>query len=202
MGRDRWRACLQDGLKIDLTYLARRGFVRPGALTGPTGISWTHSYWGQVASGLIWADMTGDGEGFFRIRIGDLDQRLILVALPRNFGGHQWYFMCPVTNRRASVLWKPPGATRFCSRQTWRRRVAYVSQYRSPVDRAWAGKTRIKSRLIADLDPDEWDLPPKHKWMRWNSYNRYVARYDRYEDLIDRQVCCAASKFLTKWKTV
>jgi hypothetical protein len=23
-------------------------------------------------------------------------------------------------------------------------------------------------------DPDEWDLPPKPKWMRWHTYNRYV----------------------------
>src|SRR5262249_29311982 len=33
----------------------------------------------------------------------------------------QWFFQCPATYRLATVLWKPPGAGRFCSRQTWDR---------------------------------------------------------------------------------
>ena len=37
------------------------------------------------------------------------------------------------------------------------------------------GKRGSSPRLIADLDPDEWDLPPKPKWMRWATYNRYSA---------------------------
>jgi hypothetical protein len=44
--------------------------------------------------------------------------------------------------------------------------VAYQSQFNDATHRAHAGKARIKSRLIANLDPDEWDLPPKPKWMR------------------------------------
>ena len=202
MGRSRQRACLQDGLKLDLNNMARRGFVRPGALTGPIGINWTHGYWGRVASGLLWADMTGDWEGSFRVQLGDLDQRIMLIARPRNFGGHQWYFMCPQMNRRASVLWRPPGATRFGSRQVWPRRVAYASQYRSPTDRAWAGKSRIKAKLIADQDPDAWDVPPKPKGMRWATYNRYVEQDDHYEDLLDREIAWATSMLLARWKDV
>ena len=70
--------------------------------------------------------------------------------------------------------------------QAWGRRVvAYRSQFRGADDRAHAGKARIKVRLIGDCDPDEWDLPPKPKWMRWRTYNRYVDRYDAYEDILD-----------------
>jgi hypothetical protein len=29
------------------------------------------------------------------------------------------------------------------------------------MDRAYLGMERIKRRLIGDLDPQEWDLPPK-----------------------------------------
>jgi hypothetical protein len=36
-----------------------------------------------------------------------------------------------------------------------------------------------------DCDPDEWDLPPKPKWMRWSTYNRYVERYDAYEAILE-----------------
>ena len=161
-----------------------------------TWIKWTHPYWGDIASGLISADMTGQFEGWFRIQVGGLDQRIRLVPERRHFGGRQWYFICPVKNRRASVLWKPSGATRFCSRQTWGRQVAYRSQFHDATDRAHAGKARIKARLIADLDPDEWDLPPKPKWMRWATYQRYECLCDQYEEVLDPGCIALAAKFL------
>jgi hypothetical protein len=34
-------------------------------------------------------------------------------------------------------------------------------------DRCAEGK--IKSRLIGNPNPDEWDLPPKPRWMRWRT---------------------------------
>jgi hypothetical protein len=83
------------------------------------------------------------------------------------------------------VLWLPPGATRFCSRQTWRGQVAYASQFESPVDRAHRGKAKIKAQLIGTCDPAAWDLPPKPKWMRWSTYQRFVERFDQYEDSLD-----------------
>ena len=128
--------------------------------------------------------MEGKYEGWLRIQLGSLDQTIILVPKPRHFGGHQWYFVCPVMNRYASVLWLPPGAERFCSRGAWGKQVAYASQFADPDNRAHRGQAKIKSRLIADLDPDEWELPPKPKWMRWRTYNRYVERYNAYEEIL------------------
>jgi len=37
--------------------------------------------------------------------------------------------------------------------------------------------------LIGDLDPDDWELPPKPKWMRWRTYNRLAERFDAYDDM-------------------
>jgi hypothetical protein len=88
----------------------------------------------------------------------------------------------------------PPGATCFCSRQAWGRQVAYASQYEDTDGRAHLGKDKIKSRLIADLNPDEWDLPPKPKWMRWPTYHRYVEKFDRYEELLDLRLIKAANR--------
>jgi hypothetical protein len=48
--------------------------------------------------------------------------------------------------------------------------------------------------LIGDCDPEEWDLPPKPKWMRWHTYNRYVKRYDAYEDILDQRIVSLAAK--------
>ena len=122
MPRPRQRACLDQGLKLDLNRLVRQGLVRPGFTTGPNVIRWTYTYTGEeIASGIIGSSMEREYEGWLRIHIGSLDQRIILVPRPRHFGGRQWYFVCPVMNRRCSVVWMPPGAKRFCSRQTQRR---------------------------------------------------------------------------------
>ena len=198
MARSRERVCLQDGLKLDLNRLALDGFVKRGANIGIRGIRWTHSYWGEIASGMISADMSGDQTGWFRVQLGSLDQRIILLPRARHFGGRQWYFVCPATNRLASAVWKPPGASRFCSRQTWGRNVAYQSQFSDSTNRAHGAQAKIKSRLIADLDPDEWDFPPKPKWMRWSTYNRYSERYDHYEDILDYGCVALAAKFFGK----
>jgi hypothetical protein len=101
MPRPRERVCLQDGLKLDLNRLARKGFIQPGANIGARGIAWTHSYWGEIATGIISADISGESEGWLRIKLGNLDQRITLVARPRRFDGKQWYFVCPVRNRLA-----------------------------------------------------------------------------------------------------
>ena len=91
MPRPRERVCLQDGLKLDLNRLARQGFIRRGANIGSRGIRWTHSYWGEIATGTISADMSGKDEGWFRIQLGSLDQRIVLgpgrrVAIPGRRG--------------------------------------------------------------------------------------------------------------------
>ena len=182
MPRPRHRVCLQDGLKLDLNLLARRGFVKFGTNICARHISWTNSHRGEIARGVISADMTNSTNAWFRIAIGGSVQRIGLQSRPRHYGGHQWFFVCPVTGALASVLWKPPGADRFLSRQSWGRQVAYRSQFQGALDRAYLGKERIKARLIGDLDPTEWDLPPKPKWMRWKTYNRYIERFDDYEE--------------------
>ena len=56
----------------------------------------------------------------------------------------------------------------------------------------------VKSRLIADLDPDEWDLPPKPKWMRWRTYNRLVDRFDAYETILDSGCAELVARLLAK----
>ena len=196
------RVCLEGGLKLDINRLARRGFIVPGKASGPVGIKWTDNYSGEaVASGIITADMRGPVEGWLHIGIGDLDQRIILVARPRHFGGRQWFFVCPYLNRRAMVLWMPPGARDFSCRQRWGPQVAYASQFSSPIDRAHQGKARINRRLCAagGFDPEEWDLPPKPKWMRWKTYDRAVEKFDRYEDILDEGTVALVARLMGRF---
>ena len=186
MPRPRYRACLEDGLKLDFNHLCRKGFIKFGANIGARGIAWRNSHQGEIASGVVTADMTDASRAWFRITIGGFVQQLILMSRPRHFGGRQFFFVCPVTAKLATVLWMPPGANKFCSRQAWGRQVAYRSQFQNASDRAYLGKERIKARLIGELDPEEWELPPKPKWMRWATYNRYVERFDDYERMLDQ----------------
>jgi hypothetical protein len=117
--RPRQRACLQDGLKLDINKLARHGLFLPRTKVGPHTISWTNSYTGEVtANGLITAHAQSDYGGWLRIQLGELDQWIDLVAQPRHFDGRQWYFKSPITHL-CSVLWMPPGARRFCGRHEW-----------------------------------------------------------------------------------
>jgi hypothetical protein len=92
----------------------------------------------------------------------------------------------------------PPGATRFCSRQPWRKQVAYASQFESPPDRAYRGQAKIKSRRIGNCDPDDWDLPPKPRWMRWRTYNRHVQRFERYDDTIEEHTFGVLARLLNR----
>ena len=41
------------------------------------------------------------------------------------------------------------------------------------------------SKAIGDLDSVEWDLPPKPKWMRWETHIRYEERFDHHETVLD-----------------
>ena len=186
MSRPRRRVCLQEGLHLDLNQLARQGLIRRGMRTDPRGIRWTHPHSGEIASGFVGADMRGPLEGWLHVRIGeDFSQLVTLIGQPRRFGGRQWYFVCPLAKRPVSVVWKPEGAKEFCSRQAWGSQVAYLSQFGSLVDRAHLGKARVKARLVGISDPDELDLPPKPKFMRRDTYNRHVERYNSYQIVLD-----------------
>lgn len=197
MPRPCQRVRLESGLKLDLNRLARRGLIKPGAQSSSV-ISWKNNYTGErIASALITVNLRGVTEGWFRIQFGSVDQRVILVPRPCHFGGRQWYFICPRLNRRASVLWMPPGARDFACRQKWGRQVAYVSQFSTTVDRAHQGKARVNSRLcaIGGFDPEDWDFPPKPKWMRWNTYRRAEEKFDRYEAILDEGLVGLVARF-------
>ncbi len=178
------RVRLESGFKLDLPKLTRQGFLLPGSKTGPTFIRWSYTATGEeIATGLLSADLSGQFEGWARLQLGELDQRIELRARPRHFGGRQWYFRCPYKGRDVSVLWKPPGAKDFACRQRWGQQVAYGSQFERWHDRALNGAHRIR----AQLDPkgiygciDDM-FPPKPKWMRWRTYDRLAAKGEAYE---------------------
>lgn len=197
MSRPRQRARLEDGLRLDLNRLARLRLVVPGALTLGRHIHWHYVYADEtVTNGLLDADMSEES-GWLRIKVGQLDQRVALVSQPRRFGGRQWYFACPRTSRRASVLWLPPGATRFASRHAWPRQVAYGSQFETRHGRSLGAAQSIRARLggafWAPLDGLD---PPRPKWMRARTYRRLLERSWRYESIADERLVILAARWM------
>jgi hypothetical protein len=96
------------------------------------------------------------------------------------------------------MLYRPLGATYFASRYAWGRRAAYASQFLDPIGRAWRTKAKVKERLLGGENPDEWDLPPKPRGMRWATYERWVAIYDAAEERLDTQLVLAATRLMTR----
>ena len=145
MSRPRKRVRLEAGPKLDLNEILRRSRLKPGQLGRGTC---SLSNCGEVfAQGSIEICLPLESAGWFALKAGSLDQRIALERAPRRFGGVQWYFLCPVTGRRVSVLWMPPGARSFASRQAWGRQVAYGSQFEAQHDRALSAAQDIRYEL-------------------------------------------------------
>jgi hypothetical protein len=182
MARWRKRVRLEDGPKLDLNRLIREGFAKQGEKRRRY-ICWTLTSTGEtVAAGDVETELRADGDGWLTLKLGELDQRIKLRGAPRRFGGFQWYFLCPATWRPVSVLWFPPGAKRFQSRQTWGRQVAYGSQFDTPSDRAFSRAEEIRNRLGGrDFVAPDGSAPPKPKGMHWRTYGALLECCEAYE---------------------
>ena len=74
-------------------------------------------------------------------------------------------------NRRASVLWMPPSARHFSRvHRPQEDGFPFPRNFSIPTIGRIAAKQKIKAKLIADLDSEEWELPPKPKSMRSRTY--------------------------------
>jgi hypothetical protein len=184
MARQRERTCLEQGLKLDLVQLVRRGFIQPGANLGPRRIQWNDGMSGElIASGIITADLRGSDSGWLQINMEHFQQCFKLISMPRHFGGGQWYFVCSELDRPASVLWRPPGALFFRCRQYWGRRAAYLCQFGNEIDRAHLGRAKLKAKLRSP-NLDDWRIPLKPPRMLWATYDRLIERYLKYDAVL------------------
>lgn len=199
MPRRRERVCLQNGLYLDLPWLMRNHFINLTALSWGRTINWTRPNVGVIASAYVCADVIGETEGCLKVSMASISQEIKLLAQPRNFGGRQWYFICPVTGRLASVIWKPPGASLFASRHAWPSQVAYLSQFRGWIDRAHSGKAKIRARLSNNCEPESCIPPPRPKGMRLRTYNRLVSRFADYQAKLDSGLADLGSKWSSRY---
>ena len=168
--------CLDIGLRLDINNL-----IRGGLRTGACEVEVKGD--GSATKGRLSAYFDDGPMHWVHLQFPSFDQTFALTRVARHFGGFQWYFICPRTGDKASVLWLPHGQRSFASQKYWKtRRKAYSSQFLSPPDRAEQGTKRIEARLVYD---ETEELLYKPKRMRLSTYNRLCERLDAYEEIVN-----------------
>jgi hypothetical protein len=184
------RPTVESALRLDIVAMMRRGLMQPGARVG---CELRFSLDDDEIDIRCEAHVGAPAGSFIRLRYAmtdywtgeeiEIDDKIFLATTRPPFGGLRWWFLCPRSGRRVRKLYLPLGGRHFWSRRAYV--LAYASQRGTAIDRAHRGQAKIKARLIGNLDPDDWDLPPKPKRMRWRTYQRYLDKFDAYENILD-----------------
>ncbi len=182
MSRSRQRATLEDGSKVSLSELLAAIRERTGRLNSAIVTYTFTGADGRMTKRTVVVAIGSLGGGTVRISEGGPAQTVSLTSRRRHFGGRQWFFICPVTNTRAMVLWKPPGASQFASRKAWGKQVAYVSQFQTPPYRALSAAQNLRYRLAGPVYASIDDIsPPRPTGMHRRTYRRKLQRLAVYE---------------------
>lgn len=96
------------------------------------------------------------------------------------YGGERAWFRCPGCDRRARVLYLPPGGERFRCRHC--HALAYGSQQVAPDERHLMQIRKIQRRLGGDAGRSfPWSLPDRPKGMHERTYERLCGALLRHE---------------------
>ena len=175
MPKPRKRASLDTGACLDINRILR-GDLKSGTYSQPVDDGPDHV---PPREAVITLHLNSGLLSWIRLQYPDLDHTIGLTKVARHFGGHQWYFLCPMTGDRASALWMPRRQNVFASQKYWK------SQFSSPCDRADLGIERIEARLVySEAD----NTTSKPKWMRWRTFHRLCQRLDAYEEVLNDQI--------------
>ena len=203
-GRPAWHATVESGVVLDLCRLIRAGSVVPGFYRGG-GLTWTRTGTGErVASIGYAADITEPHAAVIRLtytitrqgRAVEKDYQVWLTATQPHFGGRRWWFLCPVSGRRAGKLYLPPGGDVFASRAVYR--LAYQSQRVSRIERTHGRQRRIYARLGVDYRCFEQGAPVRKKWMRRATYERLLGELAAAEVAHEHVFAAGASRLLIR----
>jgi hypothetical protein len=120
--------------------------------------------------------------------------RVDLITTRPYYGGQRWWFVCPRTGRRAAKLCLPNGGWYFWSRRGYR--LGYACQREAKIDRLMR-KARKLHHQLGGRPGEQYDVaPPKPKWMRWRTYERRYAKWERVSERADSEFCLRAARLL------
>jgi hypothetical protein len=178
-GRQNGRPLVDDSLKIDISEMVRRGWLRPGeSSTG--SLSWSTN--GEYRSSVSYSyDLSDRERGWLELRYtlkrsGEpqgVVQRIDIVTTRPEFGGLRWWLKCPYRGLRVRKLYLPPGGDRFASRRAWR--LGYQSQREPPSQRPFDALCRLQKKLGCRQGWEEPLRRPKGMWQR--TFDRHLERF-------------------------
>jgi hypothetical protein len=148
-GSGRWggRPTVESSLRLELPYLRRVGYLKPGRRVSGT-LSWSR---GREPGGSVAIACTIDPEGVSELVVSfthkgqPVTQRIRLEGVPLPLGGWRWYARCPFSDRRCTTLVLPNGGHRFASVKAWR--LPYASQNEDAFGRAHRRIAKANARL-------------------------------------------------------
>ncbi len=118
-------------LRIELSYLLKKGFISNGCIKQGT-LTWTNGSYISFTS-----ELSAEGQ-YIRLtysskshtgELTSMDYTIQLTSVPSNLGrGKIWYFICPISGNRSRILYKAYGSTHFKSRASYRNRIYYETQ--------------------------------------------------------------------------
>ncbi len=144
--RTRNRGAVEHTLRLNMSDLKRLGFLRPGArMSG--AVKWNRNG-RQTAAINLAMNLTAPDAGFaeltFTVDGESRMQRIAIDADPCRFGGRRFYFICPRTAVRCSVLCCVGGV--FASRQF--HRLSYASQSEDELGRLYRVRSKAEARAL------------------------------------------------------
>ena len=166
--RSRNSGCVDHWPSIDLRYLKRRGWLRPGQRGN---LRWTRGeHLMATARFVVW--LGEDPRLDVTLRAEDLErsQTLGLASLPCHYGGVRWMLVCPASGRRCQELFWSNNRGRFVSRQAAKLTDAWASE--------GSGERRRRAYKNAEARAYGWDGYPTP---RGDNRRRLMARAKRLE---------------------
>jgi hypothetical protein len=167
-----------EAVRIELSYLLKEKYIERGckvsgflAWNNGSTISIESKYLGDEKYIRLYYTLTKpSGEEF------KLDYKIQLTSIPSNLGrGEVLYFVCPISGRRARILYRAYGSHYFKSRQAYRKRIYYPCQT-SP-------KSLYNSERYFALERQIERLPPARKSHYQGKETRHQKRIRKLEAL-------------------
>ena len=203
-GRPATRATVEGcrSLKLDVNRLVRPARKAMSVLfgdhtvtVGPSCWTWTHPDderpWATVTVFLHLGLERGSARLIYNVdhrsrATGPQDQRVEMVTTPCRFGGVRWWWVCPASGRRCVTLYLPNGGVKFLSRGPGAYHLSYASQSDSAIHRSHGRLARLHRRLGDEYTSLPDIPPPRPKWMRWRTYARLTAEWEKAAERHDR----------------
>lgn len=189
---------VDDGLSLNINKLVRGGqILKSGSHAGT--VYWTKASTGEKTSSIGYESNTlNPDDMWLRIHYTctiegkeyEMDYKIILTTTQPHYGGKRFWFECPLTKRRTSVLHSPPGSKWFACRHAFG--LQYQSQSLDELSRANEKVYRIKRKLGGE----KYYFKPKG--MHQKTYDRLLRELYKAEEVAKRLFIEGAVKILKR----